>query len=246
LEKNQVEAPYIEFLNWDSEFFGYPVARIQGEMHDQETFDAISKQLSNEGIQLGYYTSNSPQSWLLQGSPEYDVNFADLKVTYLKNLNAEPAQTDHHIEPYTSDQAEDQLIHLAIESGIYSRFNRDNKFGKSKYQELYTLWIKNSVGKKIAEEVLVFKSDTHIAGFVTLGIKKGRGDIGIIAVDEHFRGQRIGSRLMRAAEKWFLEKKLNQVQVVTQGDNLPACRLYEGCGFARESAVYFYHLWRRY
>src|SRR5690606_14128178 len=97
----------------------------------------------------------------------------------------------------------------------------------------------------IAHEVLVFLENSVPSGFVTLGEKKDRADIGIIAVDQNHRGKGIGKALMSSAEKWASDKGYNSIQVVTQGDNVPACLLYESCGYKVESVAFFYHIWRK-
>ena len=110
---------------------------------------------------------------------------------------------------------------------------------------MYTLWMINSINRKIAKEVLVFTEGNDIAGFVTLGEKNNRADIGIIAVDLNFRGKGIGKTLMYSAEKWFSNLGYQSIQVVTQGDNSPACRLYESCGYKVDTVSYFYHIWKK-
>jgi dTDP-4-amino-4,6-dideoxy-D-galactose acyltransferase len=145
-------------------------------------------------------------------------------------------------ESYSENYPNKKLIDLAIESGIYSRFNVDPKIGRKKFEELYTRWIIKSVSKEIADDVLVYKIGGEIAGFVTVGQKNGRADIGIIAVDKSYRGKGIGKTLMKTAENFYFDK-LKLIQVVTQGHNLPAIKLYEGCEFKIEKVEFLYHLW---
>ena len=103
----------------------------------------------------------------------------------------------------------------------------------------------NSINRKIAKEVLAFTENNALAGFVTLGEKNNKADIGIIAVDHSFRGKGIGKTLMTSAEKWFSNLGYSSMQVVTQGDNYPACRLYESCGYLVEAVEFFYHIWKK-
>ena len=139
----------------------------------------------------------------------------------------------------------DKLIDLSIQSGIYSRFNIDKKIGKEKFQQLYTLWMVNSINLKIAKDVLVYTEMKDLAGFVTLGEKNNQADIGIISVDSTFRKKGIGKILMTSAEKKFSNLGYDSIQVVTQGDNIPACKLYESCGYQVDSLEFFYHIWKK-
>ena len=57
---------------------------------------------------------------------------------------------------------------------------------------MYALWMINSLNRQIAREVLVFSDNNDLSGFVTLGEKNTRADIGIIAVDHISRGKGMG------------------------------------------------------
>lgn len=78
---------------------------------------------------------------------------------------------------------------------------------------------------------------------ITLGRKGERADIGLVAVHSASRGKAIGSLLIRAAQARFVERGFTIGQVVTQGDNTPACRLYEKCGYRVDKVEYYFHFW---
>jgi len=224
-----------EILQWDSDFFNFKVAKINNGVLLN---DAFFEKLHHENVQLAYYSSKNK---LTETSNEYyTFGLVDEKVTFLKEIEQSPLI--RNTESYSEKYPDKQLINLAIESGIYSRFNVDPKIGKKKFEELYTQWIIKSVSKEIADDVLVYKTGGKIAGFVTIGQKNGRADIGIIAVDKDYRGKGIGKTLMKTAENFYFNK-LKLIQVVTQGDNLPAIKLYEGCGYKIEKVEFLYHLW---
>jgi ribosomal protein S18 acetylase RimI-like enzyme len=52
-----------------------------------------------------------------------------------------------------------------------------------------------------------------------------------IAVDTNFRRQGIGAELISWAQGWARERELAGIMLETQNNNLPACKLYERCGF---------------
>ena len=230
---------YFETLPWDSKFFRFPVARINDEV-DIFANKNILQSLFENNIRLAYYSSS--RKLVIPESNLYEVKLVDKKVTYTKEI------IDQKVSPkimyYDKKFPEPKLISLAIESGIYSRFNVDERMGREKFEALYRQWIVKSVAKEIADEVLVYKINDEIAGFVTVGKKSNRADIGIIAVDNKYRGRGVGKALMLGAESLY-KNKFNYIQVVTQKDNLPACKLYESCGYTRESLEYFYHIWQK-
>ncbi|MFC7666941.1 GNAT family N-acetyltransferase [Hymenobacter humi] len=132
-----------------------------------------------------------------------------------------------------------------MQAGHQSRYQTDPRFAPDVYERLYTRWIENSVSGQAAREVLVYRSALGApeAGLVTLRLKNGRVDIGLLAVDAHVRGQAIGARLVAAAQQRARAWGHAGVQVVTQLSNAGACRFYERCGFRAERVENIYHLW---
>lgn len=116
--------------------------------------------------------------------------------------------------------------------------------GESRFKKLYKLWIGHYIDQRDSFDVLVYYVDNTIVGFVTLGEKNNRADIGLIAVDSKHRGKGIGKVLMQSAENVFISKGYSSIQVVTQGTNFQACRFYQKCNYTIESAKYFYHIWK--
>jgi len=135
------------------------------------------------------------------------------------------------------------MIALSLQSGIFSRFATDPGFQNREYEKLYTEWIQRSVSGEIAISTLVAESDLQTAGLITLGEKNGHAEIGLLAVEERFRGEKIGSELIKAADSLACESGFNQIDVVTQGQNQPACRLYEKMNFTLSRTVFVYHYW---
>jgi dTDP-4-amino-4,6-dideoxy-D-galactose acyltransferase len=176
--------------------------------------------------------------------PYYGV-LVDKKATFeinLRNINLDRLPLPKS-EPYSSSLPFSQLEKLAIQSGIFSRFAIDNRFSHEKFTALYKTWIRKSISGEMADEVLVIRQNNHIAGMITLSNKNGVGNIGLIAVDEEFRGRKFGQQLVCDAHRWFIKQGCHTAYVVTQGENLPACRLYEKCGYQQIKIEFYYHFW---
>lgn len=223
-------------LEWDTNFFGFGIARLENNMDEPRLKEEIN-QLKKEGIKLVYcFCRDSDDCFEKYGQ------LVDKKVTYYKLLENDILPTVYSIEEYNEKEPTEQLYDLAIQSGIYSRFNVDKAFSNDKFVELYKTWIRNSTRKQIAFKVLVAKEDENIVGMITLGEKEGRGDIGLLAVDSQYRGKSIGRSLVNAAQNEF-KNLFNDCQVVTQNDNSAACTLYESSGYTKEKTEHIYHVW---
>lgn len=231
-----------KLLDWDTEFFGFKVAELIGDALNINELNESLALLSKEEVKLVYGSFINEVSSELFYFPGYEAKLVDKKVTYLKDVNKD-AVYDPGIFKFNFKKPSDELLNLAVDSGVYSRFNFDKRIPKIKFQDLYKLWMINSVNGSLAKSVLVYKEKNKILGMITLTEKGNRADIGLIAVNNKFRGMGIGKKLIDAGERWAQDNAYKKIQVVTQGFNLPACILYDKMNFKVESIEYFYHFW---
>jgi dTDP-4-amino-4,6-dideoxy-D-galactose acyltransferase len=234
---------YLDKLNWDTDFFGFNVGFLRGSIQSEKEQEEVIEILEKTKTKLAYYASAITLPAIFFTLKKVDVKFVDEKTTFFKKIDS-TRNTDSAVVSADNFKNLDVLRHLSILSGRFSRFNVDKNIPNEKFEELYLLWLKNSLNKKIAKEVLLYVYEEEIAGFVTLGEKNGRGDIGIIAVAEQYQGKGIGRKLMQSAEHWFLKNGYTEMQVVTQGSNLEAKQLYTKTAFQIESVEFFYHIWQ--
>jgi dTDP-4-amino-4,6-dideoxy-D-galactose acyltransferase len=229
-------------LSWDSDFFRINIAKIETENASVDELNQAIAQLKNEGIKLIYIFSSKAIDISEYTSDSQKFIDVGPKVLYHKELTKAP---DYHpqIESFKAVEVSDKLYDLALQSGVYSRFKLDPKLPRDAYEKLYRIWIKNSVNRSIADEVVVFMESGEIAGMVTLSKKGDWGDIGLIAVDETFRGKKIGHHLLNAAYKYFYDLGITEIGVETQLNNLGACRFYEANEFLVHKVEYLYHCW---
>jgi dTDP-4-amino-4,6-dideoxy-D-galactose acyltransferase len=135
------------------------------------------------------------------------------------------------------------LVPLALQSGVYSRFNTDEEFTNNEYNRMYTEWIKLSVERKIADEVFVYQEHNSILGMVTVKIIGNTATIGLIAVDQISRGKSIGSSLLTTVENYAYVKGCVNIEVATQKNNILACQFYEKSKYFISNTSWVYHFW---
>jgi dTDP-4-amino-4,6-dideoxy-D-galactose acyltransferase len=239
-----VNAPLpVTHLDWDTEFFGLKVARLDDPGLVGATLAPIIAELRDQGVKLVYWSSNQE---LEDGvARQLGATLVDAKTTFVADLR-DPGMTEPtkaRVEAWTATAASEELEQLAIQAGEFSRFALDPRIGRERFEALYRLWIQGSVARKLATEVLVIRETDRLAGFVTVGQRGGRGEIGLIAVDADFRVRGFGRTLVRAAQRRSLIEGHTTGQVVTQGANVAACDLYVACGYAVERVEHVYHFW---
>jgi ribosomal protein S18 acetylase RimI-like enzyme len=157
---------------------------------------------------------------------------------------------DIEIRPHVCSSVDNdqKMRDLAIAAGKCSRFAVDARIEKERYESLYTIWLERSLRRELADEVLVAyaKNGSEPIGIVTLLKNRHIGSVELIAVSTEHRGQGIGKKLMQAAEQWMRDQGCSYARVVTQKDNLPACRLYEQHGYSVVKQEQFYHFWLKH
>jgi dTDP-4-amino-4,6-dideoxy-D-galactose acyltransferase len=232
-------------LNWDSSFFGFPVASL---VHSENiNIESILSSLKEGGYKLVYVfvpqAGPLPEKSILE---RYGGLLVDQKVTY---RYAFPKEQNFiscpQIKLNEFSKVNGALAELAVRSGVYSRFNIDPDFDKNLFRNMYLEWIKNSVSGEIADYVITYHQMKEPEGLVTLKINGDTGKIGLICVSEAAQGKGIGTVLLNEVFIICSRMKIKNLEVISQERNIPACRLYEKNGFIRNDLKFVYHFWLR-
>lgn len=226
-----------DILQWDSDFFGVKTASIT--LDGSETPEDIDRQLSDlkgDDVRLVYLFS--PQSipqghtgkWLL----------ADRKRSYM-NPSPQANGLSADVKPFQGNPS--ALHSLAIEAGGHSRFAVDPNIPAKKTEELYTIWIDNSMLHGFADHVFTIQDhDEPNAAMITLRRRGGEISIGLLATHPDHRRRGLARKLIKAAETIAAADGL-QLEVTTQADNQEACAFYSSCNFNTFTDTYVYHIW---
>jgi dTDP-4-amino-4,6-dideoxy-D-galactose acyltransferase len=232
-----------EPLEWDSKFFGYPVARIIFDHEGGSCLDDLFLKIKSEKTRLVYFIVPPAEKGLINSITSRGGIFVDQKIVFSKVTEKHNNLSEDVVEFKGSDINE-RLINLVLRAGLYSRFRIDENFKNQEYERLYIEWLYKSINKSIAFKTLIAKKGSDIIGITTLGRKTHDAHIGLVAVDENFSGQGIGYNLVHSADTVASEMGLSKIKVVTQSKNKSACRLYEKCNFHIEKITNIFHYWQ--
>jgi len=233
----------IKTLEWDSQFFGYPVARINFDKEGSDCLDDLFLNIESKKLRVTYFYVPPAEKELISRITKKGGILVDQKVIFSKNTEKHNKYSNDIIE-FQGIDLNIKLIELVLQAGKYSRFRLDRNFNKREYQRLYIEWLSKSLKKVIAFKTLVAKEGSDIVGITTLGEKAKFADIGLVAVDKNFHGQGIGCDLIHSADNVANEKGIKEIKVATQLKNKGACRLYEKCHFQIEKITNIYHYWQ--
>lgn len=231
-----------QHLDWDSQFFSWPVARLlPPALHPALVRTALTE-LRRAGYRLVYWAAAQPSPEALQGP--WRARLVDRKVTFTRSLPSEPLQVPQPLSSARQEPVSQETLEaLALQSGHLSRFKVDPGIPQERFEALYRQWMRNSLSGALADDVLVLKDQGQVAGMVTVADKEGAGDIGLISVGDAHRRKGYGRALVLGALRWAQDQGLDRAQVITQEDNRAACHLYEACGYHLAQRAFVYHIW---
>jgi dTDP-4-amino-4,6-dideoxy-D-galactose acyltransferase len=241
------DSEFCEFLQWDSDFFGFRIARIIGHRLTRRSLSEILEWAANESIVCLYFLSDFDDLETIRLAQAHEFQLVDIRIAfeiYLEKRNGSFPTTaaKAKIRPF---RAEDIPILEAIAKSIYTatRFYFDPNFPRDKTEALYAAWIRRSC-EGLSDQILVAELDGKIVGYITCKqLDETRGQIDLVGVAKQARGQGVGKALVQSALDWFNANNLQSVQVVTQGRNILAQQLFQSCGFFTHSVRLWYHKW---
>lgn len=231
-----------EILKWDSEFFHLKVVKVQ---NDYLSVDPILKLkfFYEENFDLMYYTSKEENIQNFENQ-YYDISLVSTRVPLIKKIN-NITEIHPNISLYDKLPPDENLISLAHLAGKQGRFGMDSRISKNIYNKIFENWIINSINKKMADEVLVYKDNDIIVGFATIKMDGNKGYVPLLAVDRQFEGKGVSFALMRAVETRLVESGCEYLLSGSQEKNKKALASFTRFGVELKTPEYVYHLWRK-
>ena len=233
-----------QYLEWDSNFFGCRIARLYPHRLTSDLAQAALFWCTDHQIDCLYFLADATDSRTVVLAQDYGFRLVDLRIT-LETPQRNRQITRHDGGDLRLAREEDipALRAIARTSHTDSRFYFDGHFPSQRCDELYETWIEKSC-RGYADAVWVAEWRGQAAGYVSChSTPEHRGQIGLFAVAAEAQGNGLGCKLVQAALCWFEEKHLLPVEVVTQGRNVKAQRLYQKAGFLTCSVELWYHRW---
>ena len=220
----------IKNLKWDSQFFG---CRIGSVCLDQPYLADVFELDGIHDFDLVY----------LQNLCKIDdLDYVDERITYSRPINVAQYLEDERMKRARPNDYE--LLHsLALKASHESRFRKDVKIPSEKVDELYSVWLKKSLSKELADDVYYLSEKDRKLGFLTFKYEGAKARVGLIAVDENCRGQGLGRDLIKKVLNECSKRGMKELELSTQASNVGACKFYEALGFEIKKRTYVYHLW---
>jgi len=229
-------------LEWDSDFFGYQVGRAEIEELKYEQYEDLVMYFRESSMRLIYIypLDKLTKSTLLK----HKIPLLATNVNFEKYDNFSQKKITSSIKSFDENDKFDEIEKLAYISGEFSRFKLDRNYSDNEFYRLYSEWIKKSISKEIATDVIIYKNVDKIKGFISYKITSIETIvIGLIAVDSFEQGQGIGKSLIQSVENVANVYNIKKIMVSTQLENEKAVKFYNSCGYKLIEQKEIYHLW---
>lgn len=230
-------------LDWDSAFFGFPIASVVGSELTAPGAEAIERWAAEWGVRCLYFFADPNSADSVRVAEDHGYRLTDIRVTYGRPL---PDPASSASDPESSGvrlaAAADvpALMRLARVAHRNTRFYRDGRFDPARCDDLYARWIERSC-EGWADRVFVAGPVGDPSGYLT--VHRDPGDLRLVAVRAEARGQGVGRRLYLAGIRWLAENGAGSVRSPTQAFNIAAQRLFQSVGLHVTSTTLVYHRW---
>ncbi len=241
----------VSLVEWESRFFGFPIGTVdlpvgfsedafEGSIQTaQKRFRLINVSLSDDG----------PDELATRDAV---CHCCDRRVILRKPVPSNVPYLDPHVKSYTSTFCTRDLERLAIQSGGLTRFRQDPELS-TQFERLFLSWINHAVSADMADSIWTWQEGKEHIGLVTIrsakrvhpetGELERGGWIGMLAVDQKFRRQGIGTQLFDACDFWCSSLDVPTLSVVTQTENEPTLALCDKIGYREVGRETVYHYW---
>jgi ribosomal protein S18 acetylase RimI-like enzyme len=234
-------APDAAILDWDTEFFGFTVARVGAA--EPAALGAGDQWCRDRGVAVAYlHVDAGAPTPLFTAAEAAGFRMVDVRVTlgldrahFVADQAAEP-----HVRPCRPDDL-GALERIASSAHHDSRFYADLRFPRERCDALYATWVRRDCTDP-ARRALVGDRDGAAIGYVTYALDGATAAIGLVGVDEAYRGRGVGRALVHAGLAAALGE-VEHVTVATQARNIGAQRLYQRAGMTTEQVGVWFHKW---
>jgi hypothetical protein len=217
-------------LEWDSEFFGLPIARA--DLPDDDAREAIAAARA-EDVECLYVFAPGDRLDLVHDAVAAGARPLEIRSDLDREAEAPPG-AQPGIRRATTDDLE-QLDALAEDFSLASRFRLDPRFPQERIAPMYRRWIRRCFD----EGVVVVPAD-GAGGLVGVRMVDGIAWVDLIYVAAAARGGGVAGRLVLAG---IDAAGATRARTTTQATNLPVQRMLQGIGFRTATVSVVLHIW---
>lgn len=233
----------LEFLPWDSRFFGKRIGRVKLGAATAVDPERLHDELTRSSFDCVYIDLDATETGLFRELVR-GARLTDVRVEMEADLSEPPAADPGEgvEEIVTWDRRDiDDAVALSRALSTWSRFAADPLFA-AHAARLYREWVGHAFSG--AHGALVRRDGGRIVGLLTYRLATDPAWIELLAVRDDRRGKGVGTALSRAFLAKARAAQRGRARVRTQLRNVGAIRTYERAGFRVAACTFMLHWWR--
>jgi dTDP-4-amino-4,6-dideoxy-D-galactose acyltransferase len=240
----QIVVPRCRVLGWDTKFWGQRIARLDETSVTPASLRAIDAWCADNRVACVFLLVAAYDRVSTRAAEQAGFFFTDVRMTFRASVADRQSLALRQGLRFARSGDRGRLAELARESHASTRFFHDPNFDDERCRDLYGQWMLSSLDGA-ADAVIVAEADGKAVGYVTCEFDTGEdsGRIGLIAVEPSSQGRGLGSALCEAALDWFAAEGALSVEIVTQGSNVSAQRVFQASGARTVSTELWFHKW---
>jgi len=237
----------LKFLPWDSSHFGIRIARATARQLDGPACQELEAECVDQDIECLYFLADAADQDTVSVLQAAQFDFVDIRLTLAASVGDVPNAAPGAELLMRLGQENDLEALLPVAGGSFtmSRFYVDRRFGVDKAMLMYQTWLEKSLKTDFAAAVVVAEMAGQPVGFVTCHLHEpaGEANLGLVGVAPSVRGAGCARGMVAYAARHLSRQGVERLNVITQGRNIAAQRLYQRCGFAVRSVELWFHKW---
>ena len=237
-------------LDWDTNFWGFPVATItSGNRLDEALAAIIEAWCLRNHVRCLYFSADGTCPTTLATAAKHGFQFVDLRQNLSLDLRSATCPGHGADPPTVAVRAarHEDLPETRWLAGVChedTRFFKDAAFPRAKAADMFRCWIDADFSREGLLIASLGNGGDAPIGYVSYSLPTAaRGRIGLIGVGEEHRGRGVAAALLDAVVATIRARGCEALDVATQGTNVGALRLYCRRGFLPASSSVWFHRW---
>lgn len=235
-------------MKWDSDFFGFPIAFVGSRYLSDNIQLLVERFVKKNKIKLVEYLCNCHDDLSVKVAEKNGYHFTDIRITFSLLLSNYMQKNTVLADKGTFRLAKPEHINslCAMTNQMYkdSRYFYDGNFNLPKINSFYSEWLKKAITGDFDHECYCYFEQDNPLGFCTVRYRQNKSvSIGLFGVSGSFAGRGIGKGLLNYVIGEMKLRGMNRIDVVTQGRNYTAQKLYQSVGFRTFTTELWYHKW---
>lgn len=234
-------------MEWDSDFWGFPVAYLSSKYLTENIMHRVEKVIKREGFRLVEYLCNCHDNRSVEIAERNRFHFTDIRLSFEKKIEEGFEYALPEGITFSEAGKKDIPMLKEISKDLYqdSRYFFDENFNRNKVQKFYQLWIKRAVLGEYDDACFCLCEKGVPLGFCSIkyNFPSKSASIGLFGLSRKYHGRGLGKALLLMVSSELRRKNIARIDVVTQGRNYAAQRLYQRAGFLTKATELWYHKW---